>query len=326
MTSIYNIESETDLIKQLAIRSGFDLVGIADCTQLDAEIDYFNNWVKEKRHASMEWLSNNMDRRANPNMILEGCKSIIAVGANYQPKSEISIDQQSKVNKKEYGKVASYAVNKDYHYTIKRLMKEFCREVTDSIQRDVKLKWYIDTGPVMEKVWAQRAGLGFIGKNTCLINRQKGSWFFLGVILTDLELVPDQAISQNWCGDCRACMDACPTNALIEEGVLDSNKCISYLTIEHREDVDPVLKPDFEGWLFGCDICQDVCPYNIKFATPSQTPVFDRIMPNSLSLDDILDIKSEEKFREKFMSKNPLRRAGLTGLQRTAKILKDSKS
>jgi len=318
-----NTEISSDLVKKLAYQSGFDLVGIAKCTPLNIEIDRLKKWLDDDKHASMSWMSRNVDRRADPNLILPDCKSMIVVAVNYQRQSKSMDEIQSFSSKELHGKIASYAVNKDYHYAMKKQMKMLCREVNLAVNSETQLRWYVDTGPVMEKPWAQRAGLGFIGKNTCLINRQKGSWFFLGVILTDIELEANKPITQNWCGNCRACIDACPTDALDDIGTLDANKCISYLTIEHRDDVKAELKPKFEEWLFGCDICQEVCPYNIKFAKPSSTPIFEQIMPNSLNIDDILAIESEEEFRQIFKSKNPLRRAGLDGLQRTARILKE---
>ena len=319
-----NTDISSELIKRIAHQSGYDLVGFAKCTPLEIEIDKLKKWLDADKHASMSWMSRNMDRRGDPSLILKDCKSVIVVAVNYQQQPNSETEMQPFKDNQLNGKIASYAINKDYHYTMQKMMKQFCQNVNSSIDRDLQMRWYVDTGPVMEKAWAQRAGLGFIGKNTCLINRQKGSWFFLGVILTDIELKPDTPITQNWCGNCKACIDACPTNALDEIGVLDSNKCISYLTIEHRDEVNDELKPNFDEWLFGCDICQEVCPYNIKFAEPSIAPKFEQIMPESLSLDNILTIQSEEEFRIIFKSKNPLRRAGLSGLQRTAKILKEN--
>jgi len=310
------------LVKRLAHESGFDLVGIAKYTPLGEEAEFLRQWIEDGKHAGMSWMSRTIDKRCDPELVLKGCQSVIVVAVNYMQELDNEVENPPREQLTPMGKVSRYAVLKDYHHEMGERMKQFCSEVKSALSDELQMRWYVDTGPVMEKAWAKRAGIGFIGKNTCLINRQKGSWFFLGVVLTDLQLHPDQPETRHWCGDCVRCIEACPTGALDEVGTLDAGKCISYLTIEHREDVAPALKPHFDGWLFGCDICQEVCPYNLKFSTNASSPNFEQITPSQLNLDEILNIKDEEDFKRIFNSKNPLRRAGREGLQRTTKILK----
>lgn len=224
------------------------------------------------------------------------------------------------------GRVAQYAQRVDYHRTMGKALRTLARRLVGESGGAVVAREYVDTGPILEKAWAQRAGLGFVGKNTCLIHRKRGSWFLLGVILTTLELEPDPAAAPDGCGACRRCLDACPTGALIAPGVLDAGRCLSYLTIEHRGETVPEesgARGKFEGWVFGCDICQEVCPYNGKFAIESpETGILGPYLhPSAISLEAILslDPDDEEAFLEWVGRRSPLRRAGVRGLQRNAR-------
>lgn len=311
------------LVKNWASELGFDLVGIAESQPLDNEAKLLNKWLSNACHAGMSWLANNPDKRTDPRKILEGCRSVIVVGAGYnQP--HIDSTQSTDVEGSPTGRIARYAQQADYHLHIGNRLEELTRRIKHMGGQTTLTRWYVDTGPVMEKAWAARAGLGFIGRNTCLIHPDRGSWFNLGAVLTTLELSYNQPVEQS-CGECRLCLDACPTNAITEHGFLDANCCISYLTIEHRGEIDAKLASCFEGWLFGCDLCQEVCPYNnpLEIGDFSHSRAEPYTKP-SVSLKDILEIESEAHLITAFGQESPLIRTGLDRVKRTARILLSS--
>ncbi len=255
----------SDTIRETARSLGFQLVGITPARTFQAEKENLEEWLKNRRHGDMEWLARRKDERGSIFNYYPEARSVISVAINYYTgTSDEKLDGDLKFS--------NYAWGEDYHYLVKdRLLKllEKIKAETD----DVSGLACVDTSPVMEKVWAQRAGLGWQGKHTNLITRDYGSWLFLGELILDTELEYDDPFDNDLCGDCTACIDACPTAAL-EPYQLDAGKCISYLTIEHRGDLPRDLAGKLSGWIYGCDICQEVCPWNIKFARISSEKDF----------------------------------------------------
>lgn len=303
-------KTSTSFVKQLASEKGFDLAGIAEACRLDEESAHLAGWLSRGYHAAMRWMETNADKRADPVRVLEGARSVVSLGKNYYTPSQHS-DSSAKISR--------YAWGDDYHLVIGEILKEMAAELSARFPGN-KFLWYCDTGPAMDKAWARRAGIGWIGKHTNVINRRIGSWIFLAEIITDLDLDYDLPETDH-CGSCRACIDACPTNAIVEPYILDANKCISFLTIENREDTIPgEFVPNLDNWLFGCDICQDVCPWNRKFATSSDDPAF---LPRGENLNlkpQDIHLMTREEFAERFR-RSPVKRAKYEGLQRNAGAL-----
>jgi len=306
----------TDKIKEKAHELGFDCVGVSPAEELSEEGERLAEWLSRGYHATMYWMQRNRDRRTDPRNIVAHARSVISVAMNYYTPHDMS-------DNPERGKVSRYAWGDDYHDILGEKLKSLW-EFIKTIKPEAEGRYYVDTGPVMDKVWAERAGIGWIGKHTNLISREYGSWLFLGEIITTLELEYDIP-TQDYCGTCRRCIDACPTDAIVDEYVLDSNKCLSYLTIEHRDEFPEELKPDTENWIFGCDICQDVCPWNVKFSQPSAINGFEP-RPESLNplLIDIVNM-AQEDFSRRFR-KSPVKRTKLKGLQRNAKAVIEGKT
>ncbi len=246
----------TNIIKGEAINLGFSFCSIAKVNSLDKEAIHLKNWLKNNYHGEMAFMENNLDKRINPELLFDNAMSIICVGLNYFTKENKTLDNY---------KIAKFAYGKDYHYIIKERLGKLINIIKKTFP-DANARAFVDSAPVMDKAWAQRSGMGWMGKNTCLLNKKTGSFFFIGEIIIDLELEYDQ-LEKDHCGTCTKCIDACPTSALIAPYILDARKCISYLTIENKNEELPVeLKDYFHNNIFGCDICQDVCPWNIKFA------------------------------------------------------------
>lgn len=304
-----------DIIETLAKNSGFNLVGFAKVEILENEVNKLKYWLNLNLNSGMKYMEKNIDKRKNVKLILEEAKSIISLGLNYYTDYEYSNDDK-------FGKVSRYAFGKDYHLIIWEKLEQLILQIKniDSTFEGIS---YVDTGPVMDKVWAIRAGLGWMGKHTNVINREFGSWFFIANIITNYEFNYSQQI-EDFCGSCTACIDACPTNAIVNEYVLDANKCISYLTIENKDDEIPdEFKNKFENWIFGCDICQDVCPWNNKFSQKTSVKEF---LPRNaeLNVNEILNM-NEEEFKIRF-SDSPIKRAKLKGLKRNAKFISQNNS
>jgi len=292
-------------IKEKALELGFQKVGIAKAEETPKEKKYLETWLNQKRHASMEWMMKRKDERGNIHTYFPEAKSIISVGMNYyvgKGQDDIKSDF----------KFSSYAWGDDYHEVIKiRLFK-----LLDWLKKSgLKLKGVVctDTSPVMDKVWAQRAGLGWIGKHTNLISPDQGSWLFLGELILDVELKYDSQFIEDLCGSCTACIDACPTQAL-EEYRIDSVKCISYLTIEHRGEL-PEDQNELHNWIYGCDICQEVCPWNKKFSDISNQ---DEFQPRTeiLRFANIDWINLDERGFRKLFKKSAVKRTKHIGLKR----------
>lgn len=300
-----------EIVIKKAAELGFDLVGFAKIEPIENEIENLNRWLNNGYHASMEYMIKNLEKRSNPKLLLDNAKSIISLGLNYYT------DHLHKTEDN-YGKVSRYAWGKDYHLVIWEklaLLEGYLKELDPQFQS----KSYVDTGPVMDKVWAVKSGIGWLGKHSNVINRDIGSWFFIATIITNFEFESTNPITDH-CGTCTACIDACPTKAIVDNYVVDSNKCISFLTIENKKEIDEEFKNQFDNWLFGCDICQDVCPWNIKFSEISSIIEFEPKCNKELNIDEVLSMNGEE-FKTRFET-SPIFRAKLKGLKRNAAFLK----
>lgn len=294
-------------IKQAARDIGFDRVGISPPTLSPSPEEFLKEWLDAGYAADMQWMVRDGVKRAHPEWIVEDAKSVICVALNYFT-GAAEADAAS-------GVIAQYARGRDYHKVIQKMLKKLAQWITDNAD-GAHIKMYVDTGPILEKAFAAQAGLGFMGKNTTMITREFGSYVFLGVLITNLELEFDRPVSLN-CGTCTRCLEACPTNALPSPYTLDSNLCISYHTIESREAIPENLRPQFGNLIFGCDICQDVCPFNKK-AKPTSNPDFGG-RPGAIRLDEILSIRTPEEFEKKFAG-TPVMRAKREGLLRNAAV------
>ena len=300
------ISSES--IKKKAQELGFQKVGIARADPTPKEKNDLETWLDQGRHATMGWMEKRKDERGNIHTYFPEAKSIISVGMNYhvgKGQNDINSDL----------KFSTYAWGDDYHDVLKKRIFQLLKWIKES-QTEIKGIVCVDTSPVMDKVWAQRAGLGWIGKHTNLISRDQGSWLFLGELILNMDLEYDAPFVEDLCGSCTACIDACPTQAL-EEYRINAGKCISYLTIEHRGEL-PEAENDLHGWIYGCDICQEVCPWNQKFARESDRSEF---QPRQEILDRTKeDWKqlTEKKFREIFKG-SAVKRAKFAGLKRNIK-------
>ncbi|MFP4288139.1 MAG: tRNA epoxyqueuosine(34) reductase QueG [Bacteroidales bacterium] len=256
----------TSKIKENARELGFDACGIARVDTVDADHQSrFNRWTEKGMHYKMDYMKNHFDKRMNPELLVEGAKSIICLAMNYHQENFQPPDA--------FYKVSSYAAGKDYHFVIKEKLYELLQFIKKQTEIN-NARVFTDSAPVMERYWAQKAGLGWIGKNSCLIIPRKGSFYFLAEIILDTELQEDDPIKKNYCGTCHQCMDACPTHAITEPGVIDSRKCISCLTIETKDPINKDLRQKTQGYIFGCDICQQVCPHNKRFARKTNQPAF----------------------------------------------------
>ncbi len=301
-----------DRIKAKALDLGCTRVGIARAESLTAEGGRLREWLSRGFQAGMSWMERNVERRTDPRNVLPGAKSVIAIAVNYYTPGRHA-------DREESGKISRYAWGDDYHDILGRRLDALVRWMGTEFPGS-ESKVYVDTGPVMEKAWAQRAGIGWEGKHTNVITRDVGSWVFLGDILTTLELDPD-APATDHCGTCTRCIDACPTRAIVEPYVVDSSLCISYLTIEHRGELPDHLAKDFNGWIYGCDICQDVCPWNIRFARDSHEPGF---VPREGALEPPLEeweTMTQEQFARRFAG-SPVKRTKHSGLQRNIRAVR----
>ena len=300
----------SDIIKNFAKDIGFDYCGISKAEFLKEEAPKLENWLKNNFHGKMSYMERNFDKRLDPTKLVEGAKSIISVLYNYYPNEKIDSEV----------KIAKYAWGEDYHIVIKNKLKELIYRIEEFINTQIIAFAYVDSAPVMDKVWAKKSGLGWIGKNTNLIHKKIGSFFFIAEIITDLILEPDSPI-QDYCGTCTRCIDACPTEAIIKPYVLDSNKCISYLTIELRENIPEEFTGKLQNWIFGCDICQDVCPWN-RFSKPHQEK---RFTPLPI-LYDLKNLKDWEELTEEMFNKafknSPLKRSKFKGLKKNLNFVK----
>lgn len=304
------LEKNTAIVKQIAARLGFDYTGIARAVRLDDDARRLEQWLEAGRHGTMQYMERYFDMRIDPTKLVPGAKSVITLLKNYFP-AEQQAQQAPKISK--------YAFGKDYHEVIREQLIQFLNQLRETVGQ-VDGRGFIDSAPVLERAWAQRSGVGWIGKNGNLINTKKGSFFFIATLITDLELNYDDPYASDFCGTCTRCIDACPTDAILPGKVVDGSKCISYFTIELKEMLIPeTMKGKFDGWMFGCDTCQDVCPWN-RFSKPHSEIAF-RPIPEILNLSTSdWESMSEESFRKIFKD-SALRRSKYKGIQRNLKFI-----
>lgn len=301
----------TEQVKEWARAEGFDACGIAPATPIDPD-GRLRAWIGAGHHADMEWMTRTQAEREDVQLKLPGTQSVIVLVRHYHSK---------RPDKREgSARVAAYAWGRDYHNALKKPLRRIANRIVESVP-GAETYCSIDTGPVMEKAWAMRAGVGWIGKNSLAIRRGEGSYFFLAVILTTVALEPDPP-AMDQCGNCRLCLDACPTAAIVEPRVVDSRRCIAYHTIENRDEIPTDLRSKFGDWVFGCDICQEVCPWNKDPATTTFPDFLPRAGHDQLDTDSIATM-SEETFAREFEG-TPITRAKHKGLQRNARIVADN--
>lgn len=289
---------------------GFDLVGFAPAERMEREADLFQEWLGRGHHGTMEWIARNNDKRRDVRQILPSARSVIVVARNYYTPHQHS-------SQPDHAKISRYAWGRDYHNILPKKLKQLHRYI-QTLEPNAESRWYVDTGPILEKQWAVRAGLGWMGKHTNIINRGMGSWLFLGVLISSLELEYDSPIG-DFCGSCTRCLDACPTNAFPQPYLLDATRCISYVTIEQlpKEEIPTEYGQQMENWVFGCDICQQVCPWN-RFQQPTTEPDF-QPRPGVLDLTvEQVRAMSDEEFQERFQG-SPVRRAKAEGFRRNGR-------
>lgn len=298
------------LVRKTATQLGFDYCGIAKSARLDEDAQRLESWLSNGMHGTMKYMENHFELRIDPGKIVAGAKSVITLLKNYYP-SQQQNDAAPKISK--------YAFGKDYHDIIRSTLNEFLGILRSDIG-EIQGRGFVDSAPVLERAWAQRSGLGWIGKNGNIITTHSGSFFFIATLITDLELEADDPFAKDFCGTCTRCIDACPTHALLPGKIVDGSKCISYFTIELKDQLIPDdMKGKFEGWMFGCDICQDVCPWN-RFSKPTTEPGFIPI-PEILNLStQEWELMTEETFKNIF-GKSALARSKRKGIQRNLKFL-----
>jgi len=301
----------SELIRQEAYRLGFDFIGFAKAAFMEEEARRLENWLHQHRHGQMHYMENHFEKRVDPRKLVEGAKSVITLLYNYHTTQKQEDSTAPKISK--------YAYGKDYHFVIKDKLKTLLQFIQENIG-EVNGRCFVDSAPVLERDWAKRSGVGWIGKNTLLINPKQGSYFFLAELILDLELDYDNSM-KDYCGRCTRCIDACPTDAISPEGYwLDGSKCISYFTIELKEAIPESYKGRFENWMFGCDICQEVCPWN-RFSKQHKEEAFEP-HPDLLKMEkqDWEEI-TEEVFRTLFR-KSAVKRTKFKGLKRNIDFLK----
>jgi epoxyqueuosine reductase len=306
-----NSINNTSIIKSSAAELGFHYCGIAKAVRLDDDARCLENWLHQGFHGSMQYMENYFDLRVDPSRLVPGAKSVITLLLNYFPKE---------VQEMHAPKISKYAYGRDYHEVIREKLNILLQRIKQNIG-EVNGRGFVDSAPVLERSWAMRSGAGWIGKNGNLITKEQGSYFFIATLIVDLELLYDDAFAKDYCGTCTKCIDSCPTDAILDNKVIDGSRCISYFTIELKDALIPgEMKNKFQNWVFGCDICQDVCPWN-RFSKPTNEIAF-------TPLPEILDLSTaewesmtEESFKKIFRS-SPLNRAKFKGMQRNLKFIK----
>ncbi len=302
----------TAIVKHEAAKLGFDFCGISTARFLEEEAPRLEHWLNQNYHGAMAYMANHFDKRLDPRLLVPGAKSVISLMINYYP-SEVQVH-------KDAPKISKYAYGADYHEVIKSKLNELIDTLREKIG-EIEGRVFVDSAPVMDKAWAKQSGMGWMGKNTNIINKSSGSFFFIAELITDLNLIPDTAI-KDYCGTCTRCIDACPTDALYAPFKLDASKCISYLTIELKEEIPTSFKGQFEDWAFGCDICQDVCPWN-RFSKPHQ---HEALKAN----EDLLGMTKTEWAEitslvfERVFKKSAVKRTKYSGLKRNLNFISSS--
>ncbi|KEO73295.1 tRNA epoxyqueuosine(34) reductase QueG [Anditalea andensis] len=300
------------IIKSISKGLGFEFCGIAKAKFLEKEAPLLENWLNKNYHGQMAYMANHFDKRLDPTLLVDGAKTVVSLIYNYYPIEKLPSGPEDL-------KLAKYAYGRDYHFVIKEKLNAMLSVLQKEIG-EIGGRAFVDSAPVMERQWAQRSGIGWLGKNSLLLNRSMGSFFFLAELIIDLEVTPDIPSTKDYCGSCTRCVDACPTDAITEAGVVDGSKCISYFTIELKEELPLSAKGKFENWMFGCDICQDVCPWN-RFAKPNREPKF---LPHpdlkNMTVKDWEEITAETF--GKIFQKSAVKRTKLQGLKRNIDFLK----
>lgn len=306
--TINSKETYSSFIKAEAKRLGFLSCGISKAGFLEDEAPRLEKWLNKNHNGQMAYMENHFDKRLDPTLLVDDAKSVVSLLLNYYP-NEIQSEESFKISK--------YAYGQDYHFVIKEKLKEFLHSIQENIG-DVSGRAFVDSAPVLDRAWAAKSGLGWIGKSGNLLTQKVGSFYFIAELILDLDLEYDHATTDH-CGSCTACIDACPTQAIVAPHVVDGSKCISYYTIELKENIPYEMKGKFDEWMFGCDTCQDVCPWN-RFSKPHSEPLFN---PNpellSFSKKDWIEI-TEETFRAVFKN-SPIKRTKFDGLKRNVKFL-----
>ena len=300
----------SQLIKQKAEKFGFQSCGISKAEFLEEEAPRLEAWLNKGYHGEMKYMENHFDKRLNPTLLVDGAKSVISLSYNYFPK--VKIDEINNF------KISKYAYGEDYHEVIKDILKEMMAELQEEIGEFGFRLFFVDSAPVLEKAWARKSGLGWVGKNANLITKKHGSFYFLAEIICDLELEYDLAVTDH-CGSCRACIDACPTQAIVSDRIVDGSKCISYATIELKNEIPDYFNGKMDDWMFGCDVCQDVCPWN-RFSAPT---LQEKFAPNFQKLNfrkNEWKELTQELFSEIF-KKSAVKRTKFSGLMRNISFL-----
>ena len=302
-------EKHTELIKATYGNYGFDYCGIAKAEMLTEDAQRLEKWLKQGMHGNMQYMENHFDLRVDPTKLVPGAKSVITLLKNYYPSKEINNEL----------KISKYAYGHDYHIVIKKQLKAFIQELQTKIGQ-FQGRGFVDSAPVLERTWATKSGLGWIGKNGNLITKQSGSFFFIATLITDLELEYDEPFAKDYCGTCNKCVESCPTEAILPDKTINGSKCISYFTIELKGEIIPTgYEGKFKNWMFGCDICQDVCPWN-RFSKNHNEAEFNPL-PELLNISSAeWESLSEEAFK-KIFGKSPLSRSKLKGIQRNIRYI-----
>ncbi len=300
----------TQLIKKEAKRLGFLSCGISKAGFLEEEAPRLEKWLNQNMHGEMQYMENHFDKRLNPTILVPGAKSVISLLLNYYPE-ESQAENTYKISK--------YAYGTDYHFVIKDKLKQLLQFIEEEIG-EVDGRAFVDSAPVLDKAWAAKSGLGWIGKHSNLLTQQVGSFYFIAELILDLELEYDTPVTDH-CGTCTACIDACPTNAIVEPYVVDGSKCISYFTIELKNEIPNEVKGQFDDWMFGCDICQDVCPWN-RFSKPHNEPLFNP-KPELLSMTKKDWEEITREVFQKVFQKSAVKRTKYEGLQRNIEFLRE---
>lgn len=304
------LQQHSAFIKKTAAALGFDYCGVAKAVRLDADARRLEDWLKKGMQGTMDYMEKYFDLRIDPSRLVPGASSVITLLQNYYP-GQKQADEAPKISK--------YAYGKDYHEVVREKLGVFIQSIKENIG-EINGRGFVDSAPVLERTWAQRSGLGWIGKNGNLINKQSGSFYFIATLITDLKLEYDDPFAKDFCGTCTRCIDECPTDAILPDKVVDGSRCISYFTIELKEMLIPgEMKGQFDNWMFGCDTCQDVCPWN-RFSHPHNETAFDPL-PEILNLSTKeWEAMTEEAFRKIFKD-SPLRRTKFKGIQRNLQFL-----
>lgn len=310
-----DLQTRTHIIKTIATELGFDHCGIAKAVPLDQDARRLEAWLNKGMHGNMHYMENYFELRTDPTKLVPGAKSVITLLKNYYPEAKQN-DQAPNISK--------YAYGNDYHEIIRARLNDFIRQLKEKIG-ELNGRGFVDSAPVLERTWASKSGLGWVGKNGMLINKGAGSFFFIASLIIDWELLYDQPLAKDFCGSCTKCIDACPTEAILPDKVIQGNKCISYYTIELKDLLLPTdLKSSFQDWAFGCDICQDVCPWN-RFSKPHHDAAFTPIAEIlDFTKEQWLDL-TEDAFRSIFRH-SPLKRSKYQGIMRNLKFISDQQS